>query len=146
MTRHLIVLTILLILVAVTGSLVWSVMLHENHDFVVSVTAFSVGVITFFGVIALNRGTRGQQILKAENLRTAIACSLVISYLFIVCFTTFVRTADTTGEVSQEFVKSFSNVIGITIAFYFGASAATQIFDRNRQAGVESVTKNEKEE
>ena len=30
--------------------------------------------------------------------------------------------------VTKEFVQSFSQVIGITIAFYFGASAAAQIF------------------
>jgi hypothetical protein len=50
-------LTSLLILFAVAGSWLWSVMLQENHDFVVSVTAFSIGVITFFGVIGLNLST-----------------------------------------------------------------------------------------
>jgi hypothetical protein len=57
-----------------------------------------------------------------------------------------VRSADAAGAVSQEFVKSFSNVIGITIAFYFGASAAAQMFDKIGHEERDSITKKEKEE
>lgn len=144
MTKYLVMLTSILILIAIIGSVAWSVFLHENYDFVVSVTAFSVGVITFFGVIGVNRSARGQQALGGENLRTAIACSLVISYLFIVCFTTFVANPKTAGAVTQEFVKSFSNIIGITIAFYFGASAAAQIAEKKWRDESESGTEKEK--
>ena len=98
-------------------------------DFLVGMTAFSIAVVTFFGVLRLNRSAPDQAlIMDAERLRTALACSLVITYLYIVCFTTFVRSATETGGVTQSFIQSFSNVIGIAVAFYFGASAATQIF------------------
>lgn len=121
-----------LILIGLAGPWVWSTLLAEDHDFVISLTAFAIGVVTFFGITAMNHSRGEQSVLKGESLRTAIACSLIMSYLFIVCFTTFVQTAEVTGGVTQEFVKSFSNVIGITVAFYFGASAAAQIFQKGR--------------
>lgn len=127
----------ILIVIAIAGPLVWSVFLKQNHDFVISITAFAIGVVTFFGITDMNRSGQDQNILKGENLRTAIACSLIISYLFIVCFTAFVKTAEVTGGVTQYFVNSFSNVIGITIAFYFGASAAAQIFTKDKQDAYE---------
>jgi len=122
-----------LIVIAIIGPLVWSVVLKQQHDFVISITVFAIGVVTFFGITDMNRSNQDRNILSGENLRTAIACSLIISYLFIVCFTTFVKTAEVTGGVTQEFVNSFSEVIGITIAFYFGASAAAQIFAKAKR-------------
>ena len=123
------------------GSAVWSFFPGKerwNVDFVVGVTAFSVGVVTFFGVTALNRSAQEQQVLNDERLRTAIACSLVMSYLFMVGFTTFVGNALTVGPVTKEFIQSFSSIIGITIAFYFGASAAIQIFGKGKGDQPES--------
>src|SRR4030095_12818017 len=107
-------------------------------DFVVGITAFSIGVVTFFGVAGLNRSVKNQQVLRGERLRTSIACSLVLSYLFMVSFTTFVGNALEAGEVTKTFVESFSSVIGITIAFYFGTSAATQIFGKEKDEQPES--------
>src|SRR5207253_2264022 len=53
MTRPLIGLAALLILIAILGSAVWSFFPGRERwdvDFVVGVTAFSIGVVTFFGV------------------------------------------------------------------------------------------------
>jgi hypothetical protein len=110
-------LAIVLILIAIIGPVIWSVL--PGHDFVVSVTAFAIGVVTFFGIAEISRPASAQNVLKGDHLRTAIACSLITNYLFIVYFTTFVSTSQVTGGVTQEFVTSFSNVIGVTIAFYF---------------------------
>ena len=125
-------LAIILIIIAIVGPLFWSFRLVPESDFVVSATAFSIGVMTFFGVTALNRSTEDSRAFREENLRTAIAASLVFTYLFIVCFTAFVRSADTAGAVTREFMQSFSQVISVTIAFYFGATAATQIFGKRK--------------
>ncbi len=120
----------LLIVIAFTGPLLWSFRLFPESDFIVSMTAFSIGVLTFFGIMELNRSAEDSRMFREENLRTAIAASLVITYLFIVCFTSFVKTADAAGVVTREFIQSFAQVISVTIAFYFGATAATQIFGR----------------
>jgi hypothetical protein len=125
-------LAIILIIIAIVGPLLWSFRLVPESDFVVSATAFSIGVMTFFGVTVLNRSTEDRRAFREENLRTAIAASLVFNYLFIVCFTAFVRSAELAGAVTREFMQSFSQVISVTIAFYFGATAATQIFGKRK--------------
>lgn len=157
MTKHLMGLAGILILIAILGSAVWSffprteddpntpgIEKGPNIDFVVGVTAFSIGVVTFFGVAGLNRSVKDQQVLKGERLRTSIACSLVLSYLFMVSFTTFVANAPIVGAVTAKFIESFSSVMGITIAFYFGASAATQIFGKETGDQPESKSVEQK--
>src|SRR5262245_2395976 len=111
----------ILIVVAIAGPSLWSFHLVPESDFVVSATAFAIGIVTFFGITDLNRSGSDDRLFREENLRTAIAGSLVLTYLFIVCFTSFVRSADTAGVVTREFIQSFSQVISVTIAFYFGA-------------------------
>ena len=133
----------ILIVLAVVGSLLWSFRLVPESDFVISVTAFSIGVVTFFGITDLNRSAEGSRLFREEDLRTAIAGSLVVTYLFIVCFTSFVKSADTAGIVTREFIQSFSQVISVTIAFYFGATAATQIFGKRK--GNEQDTKSDEQ-
>jgi hypothetical protein len=123
---------ITLILVAIAGPLFWSFRLLPESDFIVSVTAFSIGIVAFFGIMDLSRSASDDRLFKDESLRTAVAGSLVLTYLFIVCFTSFVRSADTAGVVTREFIQSFSQVISVTIAFYFGATAATQIFGKSK--------------
>jgi hypothetical protein len=136
-------LAIILILIAIVGPLFWSFRLVPESDFIVSATAFSIAVMTFFGVTALNRSTEDTKAFREENLRTAIAASLVFTYLFIVCFTAFVRSAETAGVVTKEFMQSFSQVISVTIAFYFGATAATQIFGKRKD--IEKETKGDEQ-
>ncbi len=128
-----------LIIVAIAGPLFWSFHLIPESDFVVSATAFSIGVLTFFCIMELNRSAEDSRVFGEDHLRTAIAGSLVVTYLFIVCFTSFVRSAESAGVVTREFIQSFSQVISVTIAFYFGATAATQIFGKHK--GKEQDTK-----
>jgi O-antigen ligase len=132
MTKQLTALAVLLILVAILGSSIWSFYPRyvngPNIDYVIGITAFSIGVITFFGVAGLNSSGKEHVVLKGERLRTSIACALVLSYLYMVTFSTYVANAPKVGTVTEKLLESFSSVIGITLAFYFGASAATQIF------------------
>lgn len=120
----------ILIFIAIAGTFFWSFRLVPESDFVVGVTAFSIGVVTFFGITELSRSSEDSRVFREENLRAAIAGSLVVTYLFIVSFSSFVRSAETAGVVTKEFIASFSQVISVTIAFYFGATAATQIFGK----------------
>jgi len=134
----------ILIVTAFAGPLFWAYRPVPESDFIVSMTAFSIGVVTFFGILELNHPTQEGSVFGEHNLRTALACSLVLTYLFIVCFSAFVKSATEAGVVTKEFVQSYSQVISVTIAFYFGASAATQIFGNqkrvNEQTGGEERT------
>src|SRR3954469_3504402 len=110
MIKHSVALGGTLILIAIAGPLIWSRYIRE--DFVISVTAFAIGIVSFFGIANMRPSASGPVVLRGETLRTAIACSLITSYLFIVCFTTFVKTSQSVGGVTEEFVKSFSNIVG----------------------------------
>jgi hypothetical protein len=49
----------ILILISIAGPLFWSFQLMPDSDFVVSATAFSVGIVTFFGATHLTRSAEG---------------------------------------------------------------------------------------
>ena len=127
----------ILIIISIAGPVTWQVvrMAHTflEEDFIIGATAFAIGVVTFFGVTELNRSSGDGRLFREENLRTAIASSLVLSYLFIVCFTAFTRSSAEAGAVTKEFMQSFAQVISVTIAFYFGVTAATQIFGKHKE-------------
>jgi hypothetical protein len=73
----------MLMIISFSGPLVWAFVANLrlfDADFIVSATAFTVGVVTFFGVTELNRSSEDRRVFREENLRTAIASSLVLSY------------------------------------------------------------------
>lgn len=134
-------LAVILVIMAFAGPLVWNYRPFPESDFIISMTAFSIGVLTFFGTMELSRPSQDGGPFKEGNMRTAIASSLVTTYLFVVCFTAFVKSAPEAGAVTKEFIQSFSQVVSFTIAFYFGASAIGQIYARPR--GNDQDTKRE---
>ena len=130
MVRRLTILTLVVIGVALTGSLVWSFILNARHDTVLAVTAFSVSVVTFFGVISLNRPREGKWLVGKGNLRSAIASCVVITYVFILTFTTFAGSPNEMSALTQSYTQMLSNITGVTLAFYFTSSAAVEIFGK----------------
>jgi hypothetical protein len=44
-----------LIAIAIIGPLLWSFRPFPDSDFLVSATAFSIGIVTFFGITEVNR-------------------------------------------------------------------------------------------
>lgn len=150
MVRRLTILTLIVIGVALTGSLIWSFILNARHDTVLAVTAFSVSVVTFFGVIALNRPREGKWLVGKENLRSAIASCVVVTYVFILTFTTFAGSPNEMSELTQSYTEMLSNITGVTLAFYFTASAAVEIFGKKGsdedEDGEEPENKKQKDE
>ena len=130
MVHRLTILTLMVIGVALTGSLIWSFILHARHDTVLAVTAFSVSVVTFFGVISLNRPRERKWLVGKENLRSAIASCVVITYVFILTFTTFAGSPNEMSALTQSYTQMLSNITGVTLAFYFTSSAAVEIFGK----------------
>ncbi len=131
-------LAIILVIMAFAGPVVWNYRPFPESDFIISMTAFSIGVLTFFGTMELSRPPQDDRPFKEGSMRTAIASSLITTYLFIVSFTAFVKSAPEAGAVTKEFMQSFSQVITFTIAFYFGASAIGQMA---RSTGSDQDTK-----
>jgi len=138
MIRRLIILTVLVLLVALAGGGLWSFVLAGQHDTVLSLTSFSVSVITFFGVMSINQPKRGLGPLTKGSIRSAIASSVLVTYLYMLSFTTFIKTPTSMSSITESYINTFSNLVGVTIAFYFGASAAVQIFGKEDSLNQEN--------
>lgn len=130
MTRKLIALILVTIVVAATGMIVWAFVLKGGYDVTLGLTAFAIATITFYGTMILNQPKRGRRSLDKINLRTGIASSTVVTYLFIMCISTFVKSPTEIGRLTETFITSFTGLVGTTVAFYFGAEVATQIFGK----------------
>lgn len=122
MIKRLFAIGLLNIVFAVTGGVLWSFVFAGKHNTVLGITTFCIAVTTFFGVMALNNSTTKGRLNK-ESLQTAIASTIVITYICILCFSVFLNTPSEMGALTQSFVTTLSNVVGVTIVFYFSASA-----------------------
>lgn len=100
-----------------------------------SVMTISVALLTFFGLLDLPGGRDADGEFTSQRLRLCITVTLVV--LFITYF-------GTTGywdehEVAADFPKLMMQTLGgmlsVVIPFYFGTTAAVEIFkDRNGTA------------
>jgi hypothetical protein len=57
-------------------------------------------------------------------MRSAIAAAFVVTYIFLVIFHTMVEFSAGKSPHTGPFVNSFTNIVGLTIAFYFASEAA----------------------
>ena len=124
-----IILTAILLLLSILGG---SLFLILRHSTVLSITAFSVGVLSFFGIIVADQPPGRQVFYSRDHLRTAITGAVLVTYLFILSFTTFttVSGANDMSPISSTMVDSLTSLVTVTVAFYFGATAAVQIFGK----------------
>jgi len=123
-------LTLILFIIATTGTLIWDFVFHGDHDTILGLTAFTIGLTTLFGFMLLSKYRTRDWSLTRGGLRDAIAASIVVTYLFMVGFTTFLETPERVSEITKSFISSFTGVVGVTIAFYFGASAVVQVLGK----------------
>jgi hypothetical protein len=140
MTRKLIALALITVAVAAIGILVWSFVFKGDYDVILGLTLFTIAATTFYGAMVLNQLSKSKRSLEETDLRTAIASSLVVSYLFILCISAFTKGPTEVGKLTDTFVTSFTGLVGTTIAFYFGAQAATQIFGK-KDSGSDDTDK-----
>jgi hypothetical protein len=94
----------------------------------------ATGVMAFFGLLAVFTETKTETVSDA-TMRSAVAGALVIMYMVVVGFGIF--TGVNYGGMSamaQSLMTSFTSIVGIAVAFYFGSSAYVQ--------GIQSRKKN----
>jgi hypothetical protein len=81
----------------------------------------AVIALTFFGFLAY--GT------DPEDMRTAIAVTLITVYLVLVSDVAFygtIKGSEALNPLTQTMITSFTAIVGIVIPSYFGASAYAQ--------------------
>ena len=87
--------------------------------------AFSViatGLVTFFGILGIGPADDSGE-LPERRLRAAITAGLMVSYLVLVGLAAFIRESDELSDFTRTLLSSFTSVVGVVVAFYFGASA-----------------------
>jgi protein-S-isoprenylcysteine O-methyltransferase Ste14 len=93
------------------------------------VVAVGTASMCFFGLLFLTQKDDEHWQLTEETMRTAIAGTIVVVYLVLVGIVAFFVVGpgprDLPG-ITQTMITNFTTVVGIVIAFYFGASAYVQ--------------------
>lgn len=93
----------------------------------------TTSIITFFGFLILGVGIGQNGSLNERNLRFAITSSVVITYLVVVGMGIFFVTNNKIPEIASTLLTSFTSIVGVIVAFYFGASAYTEILTKNAE-------------
>jgi len=96
------------------------------------------GVITFFGLVILCQTGEERWKITGESMRTAIAGGIVVEYLALVGTLAFFVQGEM-PPIAQTMITNFTTVVGIVIAFYFGASAFVQL-QREKQENRKAKT------
>jgi hypothetical protein len=94
-----------------------------GHLSFLSLAVVAVAIITFFGVLMLERKSATGNALNEGALRRAITVSVLTVYLVTVGVVSFFRGGAKIPEVTSTFLTSFTATVGVVIAFFFGSSA-----------------------
>jgi multisubunit Na+/H+ antiporter MnhC subunit len=116
---------------------------HTRNTDVQAPLAFCViaaALITFFWFLPGSTGKGVGSPSEEGVLRRAIAASLVVEYLVLVgTFAFWGGTTESLAPMTQQLVTSFTTIVGVVIAFYFGASAYVEGKARARDAASVSA-------
>lgn len=128
-----ILMAVVITLLSVAGAYL-SVLWDNNGPFIV--VAVGTAATCFFGLLILTQTNDEKWTLTEETMRTAIAGTIVVVYLVLVGIVAFfvVGPKELPG-ITQTMVTNFTTVVGIVIAFYFGASAYVQAQRQKTDSG-----------
>jgi hypothetical protein len=85
-----------------------------------------VAVVTFFGFLILGYISRDTLPFSESPLRVAISASTIVVYLTIVGIVSFYAPIEKDMKLhpmQEQMINSFTTVVGIVVAFFFGSSA-----------------------
>lgn len=93
--------------------------------------------ITFFWLVSDMRPALSKITFDEGALRRAIAGSIVVEYLVLVGVVAFWEGGpETLPPITQALITSFTTVVGVVIAFYFGSSAYVEAKTRRTLGGA----------
>ncbi len=94
-----------------------------------SIMMVGVALISFFGFLKLDRASG----VDERSMRLAIAASLIIVYLALLSTFAFWREGRELSKAAEPLLNHFTTITGLVIAFYFGASAYTEVMGRRKE-------------
>jgi peptidoglycan biosynthesis protein MviN/MurJ (putative lipid II flippase) len=114
---------------------------HWDNNGPFIVVAIATAATCFFGLLFLTQTNDEQWQITEETMRTAIAGTIVVVYLVLVGTVAFFVAGPKGSDVpaiTHTMVTSFTTIVGIVIAFYFGTTAYVQA---QREKMLDSKTK-----
>jgi|GEM_PF-2805656 len=79
-----------------------------------------------FAFFAGHQTSAGEPGTSDRSLRQAFAAAIIIQYLLLVGTVAFFRQGDQLPPITQTILSSFTAIVGVVVAFYFGVSAYVQ--------------------
>lgn len=134
------IVTVILAIVAV------GLYIHTQNTNVRGTLVFSVSaaaLITFFSFASSSRGSSADTPTNEGAFRRAVAASIVVEYILLVG--TFAFWKDDPNDPSSKLAETtklllthFTTIVGVVIAFYFGASAYVEAKSRTQRDGSQA--------
>lgn len=104
--------------------------------------AIAAALITFFWFVSGARLDPADSPFDTGALRTAVAASMTVLYVILVgTFAFWEPRLDEHGkqiplaDITSLLLTNFNNIVGVVIAFYFGASAYVEVKGRTQSGG-----------
>lgn len=116
----------------------WALAIWLNTDAPHSLTVIGAGLLSF--ILVYDRGQENTNSIFAleSSIRTAIAVSIVVQYLVLIGIVAFFAPStdnDKLSAITQPLISSFTTIVSVVIAFYFGSSTITEIQQRRATTG-----------
>jgi Kef-type K+ transport system membrane component KefB len=110
----------------------------------VAVGLVITAISSFLGFLMLAQSGDTRWRLTEASMRLGITGSIVVVYLVLVSLVALLQQgAEKLPPISQTLITSFTTIVGIVIAFYFGSSAYIEA-SRRGQANAETSEPEEK--
>ena len=103
----------------------------------VSWSIVGIGIVTFFGMLAISSYYSIHNPDSKGTMRKAIAASMISVYIVVLGLLFSDQLPDLQTEAAMELMQNFSYVIMTVIGFYFGTKGATEFLklwkEKNRK-------------
>ena len=116
---------------------------HFDTDIPLGIASVATGLVTFFWLIGWAK-LQSESKDRDGTLRAAVAGAIVMQYLSMVGTATFFDVGSgALSNITQTLVSSFTTIVGIVIAFFFGASAYIEVKKAKTQTKSEGGSSDE---
>jgi hypothetical protein len=116
----------MLLIVAASSIGLWLIY-YIRETAIGALIVISDAAITFSGLLMLCHGESSEAPISEAAMRSALAGTIVIAYLVLLSIATQALLPEQAhSTISDTLITSFTSIVGVVIASYFGASAYVQ--------------------
>jgi len=117
-------------LIILIGLAVWKY--YDKDAVFLNLMIISVALVTYFGFLMFGQFMGGDWAVNKGGMRTAITASIVTVYLVLLGLVAFMtKGPKELLPITETMLASFTSIVGVVLAFYFGSSAYLQVQEKN---------------